>query len=48
VPHIPELPCSEQSISKWEQQNVLGGKKKELGDGMGEITYGKVVALKLC
>jgi len=28
VPHIPELPCSEQSISKWEQQNVLGGEKK--------------------
>jgi len=24
------------------------GKKKGLGDGMGEITYGKVVALKLC
>jgi len=22
------------------------GKKKGLGDGMGEITYGKVVALK--
>jgi len=25
-----------------------GWEKKELGDGMGEITYGKVVALKLC
>lgn len=52
--HSP-IPCSQQSISKWEQQNKLAGKKMYMRDSKirkqraaGEITYGKVVALKLC